>query len=174
MARLRSAATGYDVEILATTVTLREHKLSLSSPDEVVAESGVYDESRYDSGAVYADPSDVVFETAVAGEWRAGMAVAAGDDALSRFEAILAIISSGSFPKNREALTTGEEHQLRDAMILDAHTREGRDIFVSDDTKAFVGPDGSKRARLEALCGTKIMTVDEFCARVAGLATRHT
>jgi hypothetical protein len=63
----------------------------------------------------------------------------------------------------RDDLSTGERRQLRDAMILQAHARDGRDILVCDDVKAF-GREGDDRGRkLEALCGTRIMTVDEFC-----------
>lgn len=171
MTRLRDAAAGLDVEILTTTVTVREHGGALPSVNPVVAESAVYGESFYDSGAVYGDAAPVVYETAVLGEWRLGMAVLGDDDAPSRFEAILAVIGNGSFPKpgDRDSLTDGQRRQLRDAMILDAHSRDKRDVLVSDDHKAFIGPDGVKRARLEALCGTKIMTVDEFCANVATL-----
>jgi len=56
---------------------------------------------------------------------------------------------------------------LRDAMILEAHVRDGRDIFVTRDTRAYVGRGGDKnvlRSKLEGLFSTRIMTVDEFCA----------
>jgi hypothetical protein len=61
--------------------------------------------------------------------------VLAGDDSPPRLEAILAIVSAGSFPKpgQRVSLTHGERRQLRDAMILEAHAREGRDVFVTND-----------------------------------------
>ena len=48
-------------------------------------------------------------------------------------------------------------------MILAAHVRDGRDILVSDDRRAFVGRDGENRRRLESELATRIMTVDEFC-----------
>jgi hypothetical protein len=66
-------------------------------------------------------------------------------------------------------LTPGQHNQLRDALILEAHVREKRDIFVTTDTRAFV--KHGRRARLEALCSTRIMTVDEFCDYVASLDT---
>jgi hypothetical protein len=173
MSRIRAAVEGLEVEISATTVTLRERGQIVSPAEPVVAESGVYGESLYDSGAVYADVKPVVFETAVIGESRLGMAVLGGDDAPSLHEAILAVISDGSFPKRgrREALTQGEKHQQRDAMILAAHSRDGRDILVSDDRKAFVGQRDAKRTRLEAICRTRIMTVDEFCATIGSIAS---
>lgn len=175
MQRLRQAAAGFDVEILATTVTLRERGLPLPPQSPMVAESGVYDESFYDSGAVYAESPPVIHETAVLGEWRLGLAVLGDDDAPSRFDAILAVIGDGSFPTvgERRELSKGQRHQLRDAMILEAHAREGRDVLISDDRKAFVGPYGSKRRKLEALCATRIMTVGEFCERVSELASRR-
>lgn len=165
MARLRAAVHGLGVEILPTTVTIREHKKILPSPDPVVAESGVYDESPYDSGAVYGESPPAVYETAVLGEWQLGMAVLGSDELLTRYESILRVIGNGSFPPpgKRENLSDGEKHQQRDAMILEAHTRDGRDVLVSDDEKAFIGKDGTKRPKLEALCATRIMTVGEFC-----------
>ena len=48
-------------------------------------------------------------------------------------------------------------------MILEAHVRDGRDILVSDDRRAFVGHDGANRCKLESALATRIMTVDEFC-----------
>jgi hypothetical protein len=83
----------------------------------------------------------------------------------SRFEAILDVIGIRSFPKPglRDSKTPGQKRQLRDAMILEAHAREGRDILVSDDVKGFIGKDGENRRKLEAICRTRIMTVDEFC-----------
>jgi hypothetical protein len=55
-------------------------------------------------------------------------------------------------------------------MILEAHTRDGRDVLVSNDRRAFIGKDGANRRQLEALCRTRIMTVDEFRGAVASLA----
>src|SRR5262249_11990696 len=45
------------------------------------------------------------------------------------FEATLAAITNGSFPKpgSRSALTQGERRQLRDAIIFCTHVREGRE-----------------------------------------------
>jgi hypothetical protein len=77
-----------------------------------------------------------------------------------RLQRILAIISNGSFPKQRDCLTEGQRHQLRDAMILEAHFASGRDVFVSSDAKAFIR-DG-RREKLEALLQTRILSPTEF------------
>jgi hypothetical protein len=167
MERIRLASKGLPVEINHTTVTSRELKRPV--PDTAaIAETGVYGESLYDSGAVYAD--DPVRETFVLDESRLGEGRLGGDDSPRRLETILSIISSGSFPAagRRDLLTEGQRRQLRDAMILQAHARGQRDVFVSNDRKAFIGSDG-KRRQLEALCATRILTVDEFCDAVANL-----
>jgi hypothetical protein len=77
-------------------------------------------------------------------------------------EQILHIIGNGSFPKPdcRHDLTNGQRRQFRDALILAAHGRKRRDIFVSDDRKAFVRH--GRRERLEHLLRTRIMTSSEF------------
>jgi hypothetical protein len=166
MERIKEACEGFDVEIAPTTVTLRERGMRLPDPS-AIPETGVYDESYYDSGAVY--------ETLVLDESRLGMAVLGGDDAPSRFEGILSIIGDGSFPPpgQRDELTEPVRRQLRDAMILEAHARDGRDVLISNDKRAFVGKDGQKRARLEGLCSTRIRTVEEFCSEIASLASRR-
>lgn len=76
-------------------------------------------------------------------------------------EAILAVISNSSFPKPgfRDPLTSGQRRQLRDAMILCAHVQHGRDVFVSLDNKAYFRE--GRRARLELVLGTRIMTREE-------------
>jgi hypothetical protein len=134
-----------------------------------VQETGVWNESLW--GEAVWGPSPPVYETLTLDESRLGMAVLGGDESPSRFEAILAIIGDGSFPRRgeREELTDGQRRQLRDAMILEAHTRNGRDVLVSNDVKAF---GREKRSKLEAVCHTKIRTVDEFCREVETIATR--
>jgi hypothetical protein len=169
MERIRKAAAGLDVEIAPTTVTYREHGIT-RAPGDAVKETMVWNESPWDQSVW--GPSPPVYETAVIGEWRIGMAVIGSEEGRSRFEAILAAISNGSFPKPgaRDSLTKNQRRQLRDAMILEAHTRDGRDVLVSNDEKAFIGPEDERRIRLEALCRTKILKVDEFCEQVATLA----
>lgn len=70
----------------------------------------------------------VVRETAVFGESRWGEALFGGDADGDRYEQLLALLSSGGFPKpgQRDHLTEGQKHLQRDAMILAAHSREGR------------------------------------------------
>lgn len=103
-----------------------------------------------------------VQESAVWDESEWGRAVWGGTEDSQCLEKALNIISNGAFPKpgQRDNLSDGQRHQLRDAMILCAHVRDRRDIFVTNDTKAFV-KDGRRQA-LEAALNTRIMTVQEF------------
>ena len=84
------------------------------------------------------------------------------------------MIGSHSFPPpgQREQLTEGERRQLRDAMIFEAHVREGREVFISRDRKAFIGKNEAHRRQLEALYRTRILTPVEFCAEVRSLPAR--
>lgn len=126
---------GYDCVVV--TVTQRELmgsdiKTSLSQ----IYETGVYNESCY-GHAVWGSKDDP-------------------------FERVLHTISNGSFPKrgSRDPLSDGQRRQLRDAMIFGAHVREKRDIFVTNDLRAFV--NNSRREVLEQSFGTSIMTRAEF------------
>jgi len=59
-------------------------------------------------------------------------------------------------------------------MILEAHSRDGRDVLISNAVKAFIGKKGERRELLEAFCRTRIFTVDEFIDYAGGLeATRR-
>jgi hypothetical protein len=73
--------------------------------------------------------------------WGEFLWAGANEEKMSDLEAILKIISNGSFPKSgkRELLTDGQRNQLRDAIIFEAHVREKREIFVTTDRKAFLG-----------------------------------
>jgi len=166
MARMSQAWDGLDVELAPTTVTLRERPLESSGQRWIVRETAVWNEARWGE-AVWGQP---VYETLVLGESRLGMSALGSDESPSCFEEILRIISNGSFPKagQRDDLSAGERRQLRDAMILEAHSRDGRDVLVSDDARAYIH-DG-RRERLEQLCDTRIMTVVEFCAYAEALA----
>jgi hypothetical protein len=83
------------------------------------------------------------------------------DEAIgNRLEQLLGIISNGSFPKDRNNLTENELHQLRDAIVLEAHAAHGRIVFVSDDAKAFINQH--RREKLETLFQTRILTTAEF------------
>jgi len=110
-----------------------------------VAELGVWDESGWDK-ARWADE--------------------ASSNALND---ILNIISNGSFPKRRDILTNGQLHQLRDAMILEAHANAKRDVFVTGDIRAFI--KNSNREQLQKLLNTQIYSTDEFEAELHAQAT---
>ena len=103
-----------------------------------------------------------VMETAVFGESPFGISVLGSEEDGEYFESVLQIISNGSFPKpgHRDHLTDGQKRQLRDAIIVCAHTRDKREIFVSDDRKAFI--DDGRRKALEALLKTRILSRKEF------------
>jgi len=93
-----------------------------------------------------------------------------GDEVSSdQLEKILAIISSGSFPKNRSNLSKGQLHQLRDAMILEAHRADRRTLFVTGDATAFI--NNNRREQLQVLLTTRILSTSEFEAelRAAGM-----
>lgn len=107
-----------------------------------------------------------ILETAVWGESRWGQAVWGGDKEADLFEKLLETVSNRSFPKpsKRGNLTNGQKRQMRDVMILIAHTREGRDILVTSEKKAFIGKGGVLKKKIEMLCSTRIMNVDEFCS----------
>jgi len=104
-------------------------------------------------------------ETAVWDETPWGVGLYGGTDD-PRLERILEIISNRSFPKDRTNLTAPQRNQFRDALILYAHVREGRDIFVSDDLRAFINSD--RRKVLEGEFGTRIMTRSEFVSEYLG------
>lgn len=101
-----------------------------------------------------------VVESGVWGESKWGLALWSGSDEGVRLEEILKIIADGSFPPDRSNLSEGQKHQLRDAMILSAHAREHRDVFVTADQKAFV--KGGKKEKLESLVVTRILSSSQF------------
>lgn len=105
-----------------------------------------------------------LLEPAVWGESNWGEAVWTEEG--SRLEEILQVISNRSFPRNRASLSKGHLHQLRDAMILDAHVRENRDIFVSNDSTAFMNE--GRRELLQKRLQTVILTKEEFEAQLRG------
>lgn len=105
-----------------------------------------------------------IAETFVIGESLIGEGILAGSSEPD-LEVLLGIISSGSFPPlgERIDLPPARQRQLRDAMILQAHAREGRHLLVSED-KA-LGP--ATRSRLEPLCRTRLCTRRELVAHAA-------
>jgi hypothetical protein len=107
-----------------------------------------------------------VLELGIVGESRVGSCVVgSGNDNL---EIILQTISNRSFQKSgsRGQLSDGQRRQLRDAMILEAHAREGRDIFVTNDRKGFI--DDGRREKLQSLLKTRILTHEEFLRELRG------
>jgi len=139
-----AAVRGFDVAVV--TVSEREvrgtgYEVALK-PITVIPETGVWDESEWDCFV-----------------WAGGET-----EAQPGLEDILRALSNGSFPSqaDRESLTPRQRRQLRDAMILEAHVREGRDVFVSDDIRAFI--DHGRRAILEEITRTRIVTKAELLA----------
>jgi len=103
-----------------------------------------------------------ILEAFVLDESRLGQAVLGSEEDPGTLERILSIISNGSFPPlgSRQFLSEGERRQLRDAMLLHAHARERRDLFITNDERAFLRH--GRRAELERLLGTRILTGAEF------------
>ncbi len=137
------AANGLTIEF--ANVTVSEHELegtSLQPLPNPIFETAVWDESR----------------------WNQTVGGVEGESDL--FEKLLNMVSNSSFPRSsiRISLTNGQRRQMRDVMILVAHTRERRDILVTNDKKAFSGKGGVLRKKLEMICSTCIMNADEFCS----------
>jgi len=105
-------------------------------------------------------PLGAVNETGVYGEARYGRAVYASQASAQFLEHILKVVSNGSFPSSRADLSDGQRRQFRDALIFEGHVRNGRDVFVTNDERAFIR-DG-RRQRLETTFSTRIMTSAEF------------
>lgn len=158
-------ASRRSLDIAVVTVTERELKCDVTDIIQFqrINETTVLGESNWDES----DWSGPILEVAVMGESVIGKAVLGGLAHVGALEAILNILSSGGFPKvgQRKNLTDGQRHQLRDAMILEAHVRKKRDIFISNDKRAFIGKvTDDKRKQLESLFATRIMTITEFLA----------
>jgi len=100
-----------------------------------ILEVGVFDESHWDR-SVYKD------------------------EKLDKTEEILKIVSDNTFPKDRSELSDGHKRQLRDALILNAHFQNKRDVFVTNDVKGFI-KDG-KKDKLEIMLDTKILNKVDF------------
>ncbi len=141
-AQVIEVARSVGFEVVHTTVTGRELEVSDVAPASSEAAS--------------------VFEPFVIGESPLGFGVLASDSEADTFEKLLQIISDGSFPPKgqRSNLSVGQRRQLRDAMILCAHIREGRDIVVTNDVKGFIRE--GRRERIEREFEAKIMTSEEF------------
>ncbi len=155
-------ATGLDFEFSVVTVTEREvagTSLEVSLKElKSINETAVWGESMW--GQAVWGPA--VAETFILDESRLGEGRLGDEQQEDLFELSLKIISNGAFPKpgKRDELTTKQRKQLRDAMILTAHLREGRGILVTNDSKAFI--NHGRREELEKRFKTKIMTKSEF------------
>lgn len=154
---ITDAAKGLNINIAKTSVANREQGVDPGDQEDVL-ETAVWNESVWGQ-ARWGGPLP---ETFVLNESLLDQAVLA--DSGDMLEAILKVSTNGSFPASgkRNNLTETQKHQLRDAMTLEAHVREGRDIFVSDDTKAIGKPGSELRSKLQAMCQTKLMTKVEF------------
>ena len=108
-----------------------------------------------------------ITETGVYGESRYGEATYGSEETQANLEDILAIISNGAFPSDGQELSQGELRQLRDAIIFQAHVRECRDIFVTDDCRSFIR--AGRRERLQERFNTRVMTREEFLVLCDGL-----
>lgn len=139
--RVKQAANGLSIELANITVSVRELEgTSIKPLSHPVLETAVWDESRWGE-SVWAEESDN-----------------------DLFEKLLSIVSNGAFPRRnaRQNLTNGQRHQMRDVLILASHKRDGRDILITNEKKAFIGKSGLLRNKLESVCSTRIMNVDEF------------
>lgn len=156
---IAAALAGVPHDIRPTTVTIRERP-GFTDPNPIL-EGAVWGESHWGE-AVFTGKA--VPEVAVHGEWHLGMAELAGD--VNHLETILNVISSGSFPPpgQRDNLTPGQRRQLRDGMIFEAHSRYGRQYFITRDQKGFI--KSGKREDLEGLFKTRIRSPEEFVAEM--------
>jgi hypothetical protein len=92
------------------------------------------------------------------GEW--GKSIWVGEHDAKRLDKIRSIISNGSFPSDWSSLSPSQLRQLRDALILEAHARACRDVFVTNDQRGFILH--GRRAALQAECSTSILTATEY------------
>jgi hypothetical protein len=137
---LIQAARPFECEFAVVTVTAREVE---GTPYEI-----------------HLAPCTTINETSVWGESKWGEAKWGSDVSGDTLDEILRIVSNGSFPRPRTGLSDKQLRQLRDAMILEAHLRERRHIFVTGDTKAYVRH--GRREKLAARFGVRIMLRQEF------------
>jgi len=166
------------VEVAIVSVTGRELKDYKKLSEELkkiesIEETLVFGESNWGQGKW----APIIYETAIIGESKVGDSLVGAEDEKSVFEKLLKIISSGSFPKlgERDNLNKGERHQLRDAMILEAHIRDNRDIFVTKDVKGFIGRGERKekiRKEIEKRFEIRIMSMQEFINYLSKLKTQ--
>ena len=144
---IRLAATK-GVDVAVGSVTGRERTTPTFDPGlaeaSLLPETAVFDEGLFDQ-ALWGDSSST-----------------------ECFEAVLKIISSGSFPKasKRSQLTHGQHTQLRDAIAFCAHVRAKRDIFVTNDGDFL---NGGRREVLESQFLTRLLTKEEFLVQLESM-----
>lgn len=159
LSQIQASIKNLNIEVATTSITDREIRGTGIKPlNNSILETGVWDESEWGK-AVWGGN---LTEEFVLGESELGKAKLGSTK--NTLEELLQIIGDGSFPKigSRNLLSKGQRNQLRDAMILETHIREKRDILISDDKKAYIGGDESKRKKLEQRFGVKVITSEEF------------
>ena len=146
---LQALATPLQIELHATTVTVRE-----------VAGS---------SFALEVEALPSARETFVFGESLLGIGALGNSSDADILQRLIDVISNCSFPAvgHRETLNQGERKQLRDAMALAAHLRSAHDVFVTTDKRAFVNK--GRRERLQGMFGVRILTRHEFLTELTRL-----
>lgn len=159
ISEIRAAVGNRAINLATVTVNERERG-GFPVEVDVVPETAVWGESRWDE-AVWSGP---IPELLVLDETPLGSGVLSGDRDADVFERVLRIVSNGSFPGpgSRDRLTAPQRRQLRDAMTFEAHCRQRRHLFVSDDKRAFI--NHGRREALQSLGRTRILTSDEFIA----------
>lgn len=139
VSKIEQAVQGLPIELTHVSVTEREIEgTDFTLLGQRIVETGVWGESRYGQ-SLYGDAATATL-----------------------FEQILRAMSEGAFPRNRDNLSVGHQHQMRDAMILATHARSGGNIFVTNETRAFGAKDSPRRKQLEQLCSTQIMNLNDF------------
>ncbi|MBN8554458.1 MAG: hypothetical protein J0L93_03345 [Deltaproteobacteria bacterium] len=148
-----------------STVTLREIKPGSISEQFLsgmiaISETTIWGETPWGVGRWGGASKELL----VLGESPLGKSRLGSEKSVDTLEFILQTISSNSFPskQNRASLTRGQKNQLRDALILESHCNDGREIFVTGDRKAFIGSDREKRKILEKTLNIKILDLKEF------------
>jgi hypothetical protein len=157
------AAMSIPYELAYVTVSARERGDELPFVCELVPETGVWDESRWGE-SVWGGP---IPELLVLDESRLDEAVLADDGHVDVLETALQIIASGSFPRagERTDLSQGQRHQLRDAMVFEAHVRHRRHVLVTNDQRGFI--HHGRRRKLQYLGRAWIMTLEELEERAS-------
>jgi hypothetical protein len=153
-----------NAEFVCVSVSERERGVEwsrLGPGSDSVLETGIWGESEWGSAMwAAAAPEPLVLDESPLGVGALG----GNAGRVDLFEEALVIISNGSFPApgDRNALTEGQTHQLRDAMVFAAHVRDHRNVLITGDKKGFVKQ--GRRERLESLGSTLIRTREEFIA----------